>query len=228
MQGALLTVLMFLLTAKNIDGQNWRLCVGKIYTSFWIKHYFQMLAGSWPVYSAKLVVAEKLIILFTETFVNNVKCDNGMQFKLAKIHQLQHFVPQIREFGSASNITGCIEGSSHGWLNAQECKWKHFWIPDSSERHWQVSIDKACSEVAENGKKVLKRKYLAEFKDECHWSWCTYTRFLVEHFHFDNVYCLKTKDIKLHSIEVPLWRLKLQIISSMWQSSMGFSILTEN
>jgi len=36
----------------------------------------------------ELLLAEKSVVLFTETFVKNVKWDNGMQFKHAKIHQL--------------------------------------------------------------------------------------------------------------------------------------------
>jgi len=91
--------------------------IGEVVMGIYI-HLFELtiLFKCWldwdQVTKEELVIAEKFVILFTETFVINVKWDNGMQFKLAKIHQLQHFVLQIREFGSASNITGHIGESN--------------------------------------------------------------------------------------------------------------------
>jgi len=54
----------------------------------------------------ELKTATRFLPVLIETFVKNVKHDNGKGTNLPKIHQLRHFIPQIYEFGSASNITG--------------------------------------------------------------------------------------------------------------------------
>jgi len=55
----------------------------------------------------ELEVANQFIPILIQMLVNNVKCKkNGM--KLPKIHQLQHFVEQVYDFGSVSNISGRI------------------------------------------------------------------------------------------------------------------------
>jgi len=51
---------------------------------------------------------KRFLPVLIETFVRNVKHDNGKGMKLPKIHQLRHFIPQIYKFGSANNITGQI------------------------------------------------------------------------------------------------------------------------
>ncbi len=61
----------------------------------------------------ELELATEFIPLFTETFVVNVKRSKGQKMKLAKIHQLHHFVPQIYHFGAAKNISGRIIGESN-------------------------------------------------------------------------------------------------------------------
>jgi len=117
----------------------------------------------WDMFTQEeLVIAEKIVILFTETFIKNVKRDNGMQFKLAKIHQLCHFVLQIREFGSASSITGCI-----GESNLKE---KVKWPAERTQMQvatfeYQTAVNdidsclihKACCEVVKKGDTILNK-----------------------------------------------------------------------
>jgi len=55
-------------------------------------------------------VAKQFIPILIQKVVNNVNAKNGM--KLPKIHQLQHFVEQVYDFGSASNISERIGGTN--------------------------------------------------------------------------------------------------------------------
>jgi len=53
----------------------------------------------------ELQITQNFIPFLIQTVVDNVK-QKGNGMKLPKIHQLHHFVEQIYDFGSASNISG--------------------------------------------------------------------------------------------------------------------------
>jgi len=98
MRGVLLCVLIFMLKDCNQDSLNHKM--GADILGIYV-HLFELTILfecwlDWDTFTRhELQLADKFIKHFTETFVKNVRREKGRQWKLAKIHQLRHFVPQI-------------------------------------------------------------------------------------------------------------------------------------
>jgi len=110
MRGILLVILLFMLLDKHKKSLLER--VGDEMLSQYV-HLFELtiMFECWldcdEFTREELEVANQFIPILIQMLVNNVKCKkNGM--KLPKIHQLQHFVEQVYDFGSVSNISGRI------------------------------------------------------------------------------------------------------------------------
>jgi len=110
MRGVLLVILLFMLSDKHKKSLLQR--VGEETLSQYVQLFeLTIMFECWLDHDEftreELQVATQFIPILIQTLVNNVKRKkNGL--KLPKIHQLQHFVEQIYDFGSASNISGRI------------------------------------------------------------------------------------------------------------------------
>jgi len=108
MRGVLLVILIFMLSEKHKNSVLQR--VGPETLANYV-HLFELaiLFECWldcDCFSREeLQIAQNFIPILKQTVVDNVK-QKGNGMKLPKIHQLHHFVEQIYDFGSASNISG--------------------------------------------------------------------------------------------------------------------------
>jgi len=117
----------------------------------------------WDGFSrGELELATEFIPLFTETFVKNVKRSKGQKMKLAKIHQLRHFVSQIYNFWAAKNISGRIgesnlkekvkRPSEHTHMEAHNFEYRMA-MKDTD----RCVIDKAACEAVQGTDSILQK-----------------------------------------------------------------------
>ena len=112
MRGVLLVILLFMLSDKHKKSLQERVrdeTLSQFVQLFELTIMFECWLDHDEFSREELEVAKEFIPILIKLVVNNVKCKkNGT--KLPKIHQLQHFVEQVYDFGSASGISERIGG----------------------------------------------------------------------------------------------------------------------
>jgi len=172
MRGVLLVVLLFMLSSRNREQLETK--IGENILPKYI-HMFELttLLECWldrdSFTRSELEIGEQFILIFTQNLVMDIKRENGSKWKLPKIHQLRHFIPQIREFGCASNINGQI-----GKANLKEkvkcpAQWtcmqaQNFEIQTAMQDIDRCVIHKASCDIIKECNSMLS-KYIGAFKD---------------------------------------------------------------
>jgi len=169
-EGSLASYFDFMLLEKHKNSLLWRVgaeTLSNYIHLFKLSILFECWLGCDCFSREELEIAQNFIPILIQMVVDNVK-QKGNGMKLPKIHQLHHFVEQIYDFGSASNISGWIGESN--FKEKVERPSKTTWMELHDVKYWTAIKDtdwclihKAACEALEQGETILTM-YIAEFK----------------------------------------------------------------
>ncbi len=170
MRGVLLVILIFMLSDKHKNSLLQRVgpeTLSNYIHLFKLSIFFECWLDHICFSREELLMAQNFIPSLIQTVVDNVK-QKGNGMKLPKIHQLHHFVEQICNFGSSSNISRQIgesnlkekvkRPSETTWMELHNVEYQTAIIDTN-----QCLIHKAACKVFKQGETILTM-YMAEFK----------------------------------------------------------------